>query len=374
MSASLLYAPALRHGGLMLILVVAGCHNLDEITSAPLPPDHSCQASEIRVADGCKPEPPSCTGAPRSCGPQGNESCCAYDLVDTSADPNRIFERGWDKSGVDVQEDQPIIGWQKKGAATAIISPYYLDRYEVTVGRFRAFYANYDEWLRNNPLVGAGEHSRSTKLSWQNQWKVAADMAISKDDLTARLGGCEPQVLADLQDPAGTNDHHPMTCLNWYESYLFCVFDGARLPSEAEWNYAAAGGSQQRAYPWSKDNELVADDSYANVAAAAGAFQLFDVGHFPKGIGRYGHYDLAGNAYEWVFDRCSPTCREYRSNGETDPVEMASTDLAVILRGGSFRFSWRQARTAYRFNKATNDADGRYPDIGVRCARNGTGP
>jgi formylglycine-generating enzyme required for sulfatase activity len=356
---------------LLVTALLAGCHEYDEIRSAPPPPDRNCQPQDIRVTDKCAVEPPSCSGQPRTCGPNGNESCCVYDLVDTAADPNRIFERGWDKSGVDVQEDQPVVGWQTRGAATAIVSPYYLDRYEVTVGRFRQFYAGYDEWLRNNPLVGAGTHSRSTKMNWQNQWKMASLMAISKANLAERLGACEPRVLADLQDPTGQNDHHPMTCLNWYESYLFCVFDGARLPTEAEWNYAAAGGSQQRPYPWSKDGELTADESFANVAAPAGAFQLFDVGHFPKGLSRYGQHDLAGNAYEWVFDRCGPTCREYRTNGETDPVEMASADLSVILRGGSFRFGWRQARTAYRFNKAGNDVDGRFPDIGVRCARNG---
>ena len=41
-----------------------------------------------------------------------------------------------------------------------------------------------------------------------------------------------------------------MNCIDWYTAYAFCIWDGGRLASEAEWNFAAAGGSEQRYYPW----------------------------------------------------------------------------------------------------------------------------
>src|SRR5580704_6839465 len=52
-------------------------------------------------------------------------------------------------------------------------------------------------------------------------------------------------------ETAGSSENLPITEAHWYAAYAFCIWDGGFLPSEAEWNYAAAGGSDQRAYPWS---------------------------------------------------------------------------------------------------------------------------
>ena len=366
-----------RRLALACLLTLAGCHDLDRISVVP-----ACEPNFVRVGDKCLPEPPTCAGDAPTCGPGKNDSCCSFDLVDTSKDANGgRFDRSYDTSGQPEQSGLQVIGFQAKGAATAIISPYYLDRYEVTVGRFRKLYNIYDEWLRNNPLAGAGAHTKSAKVGWRSSWRQPETFSTSKEQLRAALAGppgqdidkgCEPQVLAALEDPTGANDHKPMTCINWYEAYLFCIYDGARLPTEAEWNYAAAGGSQQRAYPWSPldGDGIVIGDEYANVAAPAGAFRLLDVGSLPKGMARFGHHDLAGNAIEWVFDRCS-TCAEYRSPNATDPVDIdVPGDVNVIARGGSFRFGWGNARTAFR-QRVQADANGRFQDTGWRCARNG---
>ena len=46
------------------------------------------------------------------------------------------------------------------------------------------------------------------------------------------------------------NDNLPVSCVSWTEAYAFCIWDGGFLPSDAEWGYAAAGGSAQREFPW----------------------------------------------------------------------------------------------------------------------------
>jgi formylglycine-generating enzyme len=356
---------------LALPLLGVACHDLDEIKVPDPLPDSLCAASQIRVGDACVDEPPTCMGAPRTCGPNGNESCCVYDLIPTNLDANQgTFDRGFDKSRAPTQENDKVIGFQPEGKATAIVSPFFLDRYEVTKGRFRKFYLGYDEWLRNNPLPGIGGHSKSAKAGWKNEWRSQTLFATSKDLLQEKVTACQEKVQFDISS-GDINQHQPMTCINWYEAYLFCIYDGGRLPTEAEWNFAAAGGSQQRPYPWSKDESLTTiGDDYANVGAPAGAYRVYDVGHFPKGVGRYGQYDLAGNALEWVFDRCDNECETYKLDKPTDPIEVELGDGNVIGRGGSFRWTWRNARTAYR-QTVENSVSGRYMDTGVRCARNG---
>jgi formylglycine-generating enzyme len=353
---------------LLVGVLATACHDLDEIVG----PSGRCQPGFIRVGNSCLAEPPSCADMPRTCGPARNSSCCAFDLIPASSDANNgLFDRSWDRSGQSDQEGQKVTGFQMKGAATAIVSAFYLDRYEVTVGRFRKLYAVWNEWLQNNPLPGAGNYARSTKGGWRFSWRQPDIFATEKSALELAISDCEPAVRAALDDNSGAHDHQPMTCINWFEAYLFCIFDGGRLPTEAEWNFAATGGSQQRAYPWSppEGDGLVMGDDYANVGAPAGALRLFDVGHYPKGVGRYGQYDLAGNAIEWVYDRCGD-CESYRTKGETDPIEIdIMGDVNVVARGGSFRFGWRNARTAFR-QRVAADVTGRWGDTGWRCARN----
>jgi len=64
----------------------------------------------------------------------------------------------------------------------------------------------------------------------------------------ANLASCAPY--STWTSTAESQENLPVNCVNWYEAYAFCIWDGGFLPSEAEWEYAAAGGSQQREYPW----------------------------------------------------------------------------------------------------------------------------
>ena len=106
----------------------------------------------------------------------------------------------------------------------------------------------------------------------------------------------------------GANERKPLNWVSFYIAFAFCVWDDGRLPSEAEWNYAAAGGDEQEGrYPWGAglDQTCAVYDARrtASLPGQCGATDIIEVGfRSPKGDGRFGHADLSGNVAEWVRD------------------------------------------------------------------------
>lgn len=102
--------------------------------------------------------------------------------------------------------------------------------------------------------------------------------------------------------PPTGDERLPTDSANWYEAYAFCIWDGGFLPSEAEWEYAAAGGDQQRIYPWGSTFPGF-DSQYAIYGSYYGdAGYMAPVGSATLGAGLWGQLDLAGNAPEWTLD------------------------------------------------------------------------
>src|SRR5262249_38251711 len=114
----------------------------------------------------------------------------------------------------------------------------------------------------------------------------------------------------------GTDWTPPVTCVSWLEAFAFCAWDGGRLPTDLELNYAAAGGSEQRVYPWTAPGTKAAIDpsraNYCSKIRGVGNLteciesplpEIQPVGSkSPLGDGRWGHADLAGNAWEPTLD------------------------------------------------------------------------
>jgi len=96
--------------------------------------------------------------------------------------------------------------------------------------------------------------------------------------------------------------------MNFYEAFAFCIWDEARLPTPEEWDYAATGGDEHRAYPWGQTpvpDETNADfavyDCLADGDPTCAPTDIVHVGSRPLGIGRWGQLDLAGSMAEWNF-------------------------------------------------------------------------
>ena len=146
------------------------------------------------------------------------------------------------------------------------------------------------------------------------------------------------------------NDSFPIVDVTWDEANQYCAWTGGRLPTEAEWEYAARGGSPQARYgnlgeiAWSKEN---AGNQTHEVAA--------------KLANGYGLYDTLGNVWEWVNDWYDPNY--YQSGAAQDPPG-PPTGQEKVLRGGSWIVDPKLLRVSDRYSIKP---DARSDYFGFRC-------
>ena len=144
-------------------------------------------------------------------------------------------------------------------------------------------------------------------------------------------------------------DNHPMISASWHDATAYAKWAGKRLPTEAEWDYAARGGLRNKEYSWGDDGSLARD--YANYVGTGGKDKwdktTAPVGSFfPNG---YGLYDMAGNAWEW--------CQDWRDNGKVEKV----------LRGGSWTHGANYMRLANSLSYQYRTPRDWPVDLGFRC-------
>jgi sulfatase modifying factor 1 len=342
----------------------------------------SAEASTADAAEaGVQSAPPNCApGGPglTDCG-SAKESCCTSLAVDGGT-----FYRTYDLSPLGGGD-----GWvAPDGGATgladpATVSPFRLDKYDVTVARFRQFVNAWNGGAGWMPPGGSGKHTHLNggagllnasmpgnglqpvfEAGWASD---SSSIAPTNANLV-----CDPDY-ATWTAEAGSNERRPINCVSWLEAYAFCIWDGGFLPSEAEWEYAAAGGNQQRTYPWGST-----DPGTANQVAIYGCFypsgppgfmctgvsDIAPVGTVTAGAGLFGHLDLAGEVYQWTLDWYAdygPRC--------TDCANLTA-GFARTVRGGDFLEDDSTLLPPFRnflFRMAPNSD--RDFGVGIRCAR-----
>jgi len=197
------------------------------------------------------------------------------------------------------------------------VSPFWIDRRLVTKTQFRAF-------LRSIP-----------------QWRKGAQRPASNNG----------HYLEDwtLEEYRPSEAQRPVVFVTWPAASAYCAWAGKRLPTEAEWEFAARGGLVDAEFPW---GSAVPDSSSANwLGAKIG--HTTDVGQFPAN--GYGLFDMAGNVWEFVADRWD--------RSDTRPETPMTRH---VIRGGSFEGAAVNLRVKFRDSHPSGGAG---PHVGFRCAR-----
>ncbi len=294
----------------------------------------------------CTTPPPSCrAGGPglSNCGANG-ESCCASLEV-----TGGTYFRTYTNDGAGPTDERN----------PTTVSSFRLDKYLVTVGRFRQFVNAVlppdggAGWL---PMAGSGKHTHlnggnglaATAGGYEPGWLASDDANIAPTASNLTSNG---SYATWTSAPAG-HENLPMNDANWYEAYAFCIWDGGFLPSNAEAEYAAAGGAEQREYPWGTANPgttnqyaIYSDGHgvcyYPNGALCSSVANVAPVGYAPQGAGLWGQLDLAGELWEWNLDISGDypaTCMDCADLTfiSTGSLEAGDSPFGREVRGGNF--------------------------------------
>jgi formylglycine-generating enzyme required for sulfatase activity len=231
------------------------------------------------------------------------------------------------------------------------VGAFAMDAYEVTVARFQRFLD------AGSPRPPADVVYPSGLFRWSG--RVA-----------------EPDTGPNCNHGIAARQVHPVNCVDWSTAQAFCVWDGGRLPTEAEWEFAArhvlsAGLDAARMYPWG--NAIPSTDcdrAHWNRCPGDDMASTRRVGRFAPSAG---FYDLTGNVWEWTADLYAPFTDRvcWGSVARENPRCALSATGYPSTRGASWNTTDRYfLRAATRDDAYTPTT--RNPAVGFRCARTRT--
>jgi formylglycine-generating enzyme len=203
-----------------------------------------------------------------------------------------------------------------------VLDHYYIDKYEVTHGRYAEFVKATGHRTPENP-----------KYPKRTLWSDHLSDSLSE---------------------------RPVINVDWQDSEAYCRWAGKRLPTEAEWEKAARG-TEDRRFPW---GNVEPTDKHLNFNQKwKGEKTLMPVGSYEAGKSPFGAYDMAGNVWEWVADWYDPLY--YEKSPGTNP-KGPDTGTYKVLRSSGWSVETPLVRL---FPRVKSDPKNRNDSTGFRCAK-----
>jgi formylglycine-generating enzyme required for sulfatase activity len=236
------------------------------------------------------------------------------------------------------------------------VDPYFMDKVEVTNAQFQQF-------------VNATRYQTHAE---KQGWSIVFD---------ARVGQYEAVSGASWKSPEGPNsniigrEQLPVVHVSWHDAAAYARWAGKRLPTEAEWEFAARGGYLHASFPWGRD--MLVDGRYqANTwqgefpkqdLARDGFRSLAPVASYNPN--HFGLYDMSGNVWEWCGDWYEENLYSTRAGRVTENPMGPADGFLKAQRGGSYLSAESNAPAFTVFGRMASDPTSTFPHLGFRCVR-----
>lgn len=265
-------------------------------------------------------------------------------------------------------DDKPILPQDGEGPSRQVtISTFHIDKYEVSNTDYAAFVEE----------TGYVTETESFGNSFVVEYFVSKEVLSEITQAVANAPWWLPVNEASWKRPEGIDSDiknrmdHPVVHVSWKDALTFCKWMGKRLPTEAEWEYAARGGLEKRLFPWG-NNENPRGEHWMNIwqgefptnnTLEDGYAGTAPVNSYPPN--KYGLHNMAGNVWEWVSDWWTVRHSDEPVKDPTGPLK----GTEKVKKGGSFMC---HKEYCYRYrcsSRSQNTPDSSASNLGFRCAK-----
>jgi formylglycine-generating enzyme required for sulfatase activity len=308
--------------------------------------------------------------APDQVAPDGGGGTDSGAGADGGGDAAPIDAGPFDASGSVRIEGGTMIADPGTGAGASLSHAFFLDKFEVTVARFKGWIAAGKPAPCNSGTcsvdIPGGPYE--ARMKWSSTWNGAASFTKAGWDdpgtCIAGIAGTSPELHFRKADDL------PINCVTWFQAVAFCAWDGGkRLPTWYEWTRAARGANGQRIYPWGNIPPDCTHAIYGRTDTFGGCGFADRPGVTVAGVTPEGIFDMGGNVFERTFDYLPGALS---LDAGVDPLGPACSkpvdeyEECTAVRGGGWNRP--EADVANEYSRAIDKGEW-FDGTGFRCAR-----